>query len=477
MNSARLWNCGNLFAIAVLCTLVSTGPAAAQSAREICFKGMGDKKIAACSEAIRQDPRNSIYYFNRGNAWDDKGNKDKAIADYDEAIRLDPLYASAHYNRGNVWFDKGDRDKAIADYSQAIRLDPLHASAHFNRGNMWSDKGEKDQAIADYSEAIRLNPKHANAHYNRARAWEYKNSLQEALRDFKRYNELVPSDADGLKSISRVEAKIQAQQNQADNQAVDQASSKQQLAAVQPAQPALAGVNQERRVALVIGNTKYLYAPALSNPVNDAQLLSATLRSAGFQSVTMKTDLTREQTIQSLREFAGISDSADWAVVYYSGHGIEFAGINYMIPVDAQLKADRDIDLEAVDVGKVLSSIEGAKRLRLVILDACRDNPFASQMRRTMASRSVGRGLARMEPEAGTLVVYAAKHGETALDGDGRNSPFVQALAQRIQERPPQEIRRLFDLVRDDVMETTHKRQQPFSYGSLSGREDFYFLR
>jgi uncharacterized caspase-like protein len=128
-------------------------------------------------------------------------------------------------------------------------------------------------------------------------------------------------------------------------------------------------------------------------------------------------------------------------------------------------------------VDKVLSSIQGAKRLRLVILDACRDNPFASQMKRTMAAKSagIGIGLARMEPEAGTLIAYAAKHGEFALDGTGQNSPFVQALTRRIHEKPSQEIRRLFDLVRDDVMESTRRQQQPFTYGSLSGREDFFF--
>ena len=113
----------------------------------------------------------------------------------------------------------------------------------------------------------------------------------------------------------------------------------------------------------------------------------------------------------------GDANSADWAIVYYSGHGIELGGVNYIIPIDAKLETDRDIALETIDVGLILNSIEGAKRLRLVILDACRDNPFASQIRRTMATRSLGKGLARLEPEAGTLVVYAAKHGETALDG------------------------------------------------------------
>jgi uncharacterized caspase-like protein len=122
-----------------------------------------------------------------------------------------------------------------------------------------------------------------------------------------------------------------------------------------------------------------------------------------------------------------------------------------------------------------LSAIEGARKLRLVVLDACRDNPFLNQMKRTMGTRAIGQGLARIEPEAGTLVVYAAKHGETALDGSGSNSPFVESLIKRIPT-PNLEIRRLFDLVRDDVMDMTAKKQQPFSYGSLSGREDYYFV-
>ena len=212
----------------------------------------------------------------------------------------------------------------------------------------------------------------------------------------------------------------------------------------------------------------------LPNAVNDAQALSRVLTATGFQSVTLKTDLTRDQTLSALADFAKLADSADWAAVYYSGHGIESRGLNYIIPVDAKLKVDRDVDLEAVDVNKVLSAIEGAKKLRLIILDACRDNPFLDQMKRTVATRSISRGLGPMEPDAGMLIVYAAKHGETALDGDGNNSPFATALINRIRT-PNLELRRLFDLVRDDVMAITSRRQQPFSYGSLSGSEDFYF--
>lgn len=256
--------------------------------------------------------------------------------------------------------------------------------------------------------------------------------------------------------------------------------------AVTPAQPAIVTpatmttppiVNASfgRRVALIIGNGNYEHAPKLPNATNDARALAAALTASGFQSVTLKLDLKREEVFAALSDFARLADNADWAVVYYSGHGIEYRGTNYIIPVDARLLVDRDIDLEAVDVGKVMDVVDSAKRLRLIILDACRNNPFLDQMKRTIASRAITRGLAPVEPDAGSLIVYSAKGGETALDGDGQDSPFATALLNRIR-MPNLEIRRLFDLVRDDVMASTNNQQQPFTYGSLSGSEDFYFV-
>jgi len=231
-----------------------------------------------------------------------------------------------------------------------------------------------------------------------------------------------------------------------------------------------------KRIALVIGNSAYQNVPALPNPGRDATLVADALRRANFQIVTLQNDLNREQLVGALREFARQAESADWAVVYYAGHGMEVAGVNYLVPVDARISSDRDVSLEAVSIDQVLNSAERAKRLRLVLLDACRDNPFASQMKRTMtvASRSVSRGLAQMEPDPGTLVVFAAKHGETALDGDAANSPFATAFVKNMQV-PGVEVRRLFDNVRDDVMEMTERRQQPYTYGSVPGRVDFYF--
>ncbi len=163
-------------------------------------------------------------------------------------------------------------------------------------------------------------------------------------------------------------------------------------------------------------------------------------------------------------------------MVYYAGHGIEVGGTNYLLPVDAQLKTDRDVQFEAVTLDQVLSSVEGARKLRIIILDACRNNPFIPEMARTMTSRSIGRGLARVEPETGgTLVVYATKAGQVALDGalGQNNSPFVAALTRNLV-KPGLEINRVFRAVRDDVLAETDRRQEPFVYGSLPN-EDFYF--
>jgi uncharacterized caspase-like protein len=224
----------------------------------------------------------------------------------------------------------------------------------------------------------------------------------------------------------------------------------------------------------VIGNSSYRNVPALANPSRDANTVAAALRASGFKTVQLQSDLTRETLTNALHKFASEADRADWAVVYYAGHGIEVNGTNYLIPIDATLAVDRDVEFETVPLERVMSAVGGARKLRLVLLDACRDNPFANKMKRSVGTRSAGRGLASVEPEAGTLVVFAAKAGQLASDGADGNSPFVASLVKRMST-PGLEIRRLFDYVRDDVLDATRRQQQPFSYGSLPGSEDYYF--
>jgi uncharacterized caspase-like protein len=213
----------------------------------------------------------------------------------------------------------------------------------------------------------------------------------------------------------------------------------------------------------------------LANPPRDAKLIASTLRDLGFATVTLAPDLTRDKFFAALHEFGTVAEKADWAVVYYAGHGMEIGGVNYLIPTDARLAADRDAETQAVALEQLIAAVSGARKLRLVILDACRDNPFQKTMQRTIALKLVSRGFSNIEPEAGFMVVYAAKHGETALDGDSVNSPFATILARELRT-PKIEVRKLFDIVRDDVWAATKHGQQPFTYGSPPGREDFYFV-
>jgi Caspase domain len=230
----------------------------------------------------------------------------------------------------------------------------------------------------------------------------------------------------------------------------------------------------DTRVALVIGNGRYAAVPRLDNPPHDATAVADALKRTGF-SVDIVQNASRADMIGALRDFQKKAENSDWAVIYYAGHGLEIGGTNYLVPIDAKLATDTDVQDEAVSLDRMMSAIESARQLRLVILDACRNNPFVPAMKRSLANRAIGRGLARVEPDAGTLVVYAAAHGQVAADGEGTNSPFATSLVRRLAQ-PGLEVRRLFDIVRDDVMDATAKEQQPFAYGSLSGRQDFYFI-
>jgi hypothetical protein len=229
-----------------------------------------------------------------------------------------------------------------------------------------------------------------------------------------------------------------------------------------------------RRIALIIGNSTYAGVPVLKNPATDARAIADTLTGLGFEKVTLKLDLDRQATWAALAEFADDAARADWAVVYYAGHGIELDGQNYLIPTDATLDSDRRVLFETVPLDHVVEATSGARKFRLVILDACRNNPFLQTMTRVASTRSIGRGLSRVEPQGGVLVAYAAKAGEVALDGDTGNSPFVQALVGELRQ-PGVEVGFLFRRVRDSVLDLTNGTQEPYTYGSLPGREELYF--
>ena len=235
------------------------------------------------------------------------------------------------------------------------------------------------------------------------------------------------------------------------------------MATALPAQAA-----PDRRVALVIGNSAYTAVPRLANPQRDATAISASLKRLGFE-VVEGYDLKMDEMTGIVREFAQKLDGAKAGVVYYAGHGIAVGDENYLIPVDASLKSEADLDFRAVNVQLILRQMQRDERVNILILDACRDNPFATQL--AAKSRSVARGLTAIETQSasGILIAFATDPRATALDGekDG-NSPFTSALLKHI-ETPEVSITTVMDRVRADVWENTGKKQKPWTNSSIIG--------
>ena len=226
------------------------------------------------------------------------------------------------------------------------------------------------------------------------------------------------------------------------------------------------------RLALIFGNSNYQNAPRLPNPVNDATDVASAFERLGF-SVTLVKNGTFDSMRRALLDFAQQAQSADIAVLYFAGHGMEIRDENWLIPIDAELRLDVAASQEAVALASIMPMVSRARKLGLVILDACRDNPFGKQLQSSLPGRSLpSRGLASVEPPGSVLVAFAAKHGTTADDGGGRNSPFTTALLRNL-ETPGLEVGYLFRNVHDEVYTATEHRQEPYVYGTLS-KEPIY---
>jgi tetratricopeptide (TPR) repeat protein len=499
-----------------------------------------DRSIRGCTLALKlklPSEFRSGLYNNRANAWRSKGEYDRAFADFDEAIRLGPKNSAARNDRGIAWNARGEYDRAVADLTEAIRIAPKFPLGYANRGEAWRLKGDLEQALVDLDKAVSLEPRGSLVYAYRGDTLRYKGEFARAIADYESALKNLPDYIPALTGLGLTYEKMgdlakartkfeQARDSQSKARFSEPSSSsletaRARLAALDSgvAQPAIpislpqaksatsiptptvsvtaaspatakaSDTKQGRRVALVIGNSAYRNVPALANPQKDALAIAASLRNVGFE-VIMSNDVTREKMVDSLRNFANEAEKSDWAVVYYAGHGMEVGGINYLVPIDAKIAVDRDIQYEAVPLAQVLNAADTARKIKLVMLDACRDNPFTP--RKTAAPEVVaasmstagapittrssnGRGLAEVKVTGATLVVYAAKDGQVALDGEGGNSPFAVAVTQRVAT-PGVEINKIFRLVRDDVMEATAGRQEPYTYGSLPGKEDFFFV-
>jgi tetratricopeptide (TPR) repeat protein len=414
-------------------------------------KGALQSALDDFTAAIRWAPNMLVGYTNRGRVETLNKDYDAAIADFAAAEKIDANAPQLHSNRCITYGAMGKFDEAIAECNVVININPKNQYVMANRADVYLARGNMDAALKDYNAILALNPNNVRAHVGRGQLFERRRDLTQARADYR-------SAAVALTKYDDIDV-VMARK-----------TAQERLAALTEGGP---GAATGRRIALLIGNGAYKNVHPLDNPPRDAKLLADQLKGLGFQTVTLANDLTRDKFFESLKAFAADAEKADWAVIYYAGHGFEVGGVNYLVPVDAKLAVDKDAEIEAVALEQVIATVGGARGLRLVILDACRDNPFASTMKHTLELKLVDKGFSDIEPSAGFMVVYAAKHGETALDGEGKDSPFATALAHDIKERV--EVRKLFDIVRDDVWTATKHEQQPFTYGSPPGREDFYF--
>ena len=223
-----------------------------------------------------------------------------------------------------------------------------------------------------------------------------------------------------------------------------------------------------QRVALIIGNGKYAAAPTLRNPVSDAHDLASSLRILGFDVIEME-DATRANMAEAIRNFSGKLTGSDTALFFYAGHGLQLNGENYLVPIDAHIQGVADVRFGTINLNDIMGEMDGKDRANIIILDSCRDNPFAEVLSKSGRSIGTTRGLGRVDNTGvGTLVVYSTQPNNVALDGDGRNSPFTAALLKHVAT-PGLEIRQMISRVRSDVLDATNRVQVPWDNSSLIG--------
>ncbi len=230
-----------------------------------------------------------------------------------------------------------------------------------------------------------------------------------------------------------------------------------------------AALLQEKRLALVIGNSSYPGSSQLANPANDAQDVATTLRDLGFE-VMLYTNLDKKKMRQAIDDFGFKLIDYQLGMFYYAGHGVQSEGVNYLVPVDANPQAESDIRFDCLQADLVVGKMEQARTANIIVLDACRNNPFERSLRR---GGNEG-GLAGMDAPSGSYIAYATAPGKTAADGTGRNGLYTSALLNNLKV-PNLPIEQVFKRVRLEVKRQSNDRQEPWESSSLT--KDIYFIK
>jgi tetratricopeptide (TPR) repeat protein len=492
-----------------------------------------DNALADLEQAIRADPRTSSHFVQRALIWERLDRFPEARADLDSALALDTGNQNAWINRARLWTRYGDIDRAFSDYNQAeavggtqtwdalsgraklavrlgeprkafadwtraAELSPLPTLAaqfHVRAGNLARDYlKEFEKAQLSYGRAFALIPNYPDAFVQRGISFERADRFDEALKDYAKAVEISGSNPLQRAEYDYSRYRLDVLRSRLSRKATDQ-TLPPNINVLSGSAGSMAG-HRGRRVALVLGNAAYAHVSPLMNADRDAESVGFALSEAGFAKVTVATNLDREQMIIALHQFSGEAAGADWAVIYYAGHGIEVQGVNYIIPIDASFDTLQNAPSRAVPIGEIINAAGPAKALRLIALDACRDDPFVQEAHRvasrgrepgkrageipldaaTTRRKEIGGGLAGLQlAELNTVVLYSTQPGQVALDGDELNSPFTRAFVRNIPG-PELDLRLFFERVSDDVANDTQRRQRPAVNGRLRESDRFFFF-
>ncbi len=487
------------------------------------YLGLGDvyletgkwkEALESYKKAVAVAPRNADAQYALGDAYNRMRMHGDAFAPLVKAVQLDPNFAEAHYGIGYAYLSGEQYDKSLSFFKRAIALKPDYDDAHYslaiaylhlgnqkgldderkklatlnpNLAKNLADEIQKfnpafqtavDQTLVAANESPAPSPtkpaspppsptpsnpipeRTASAGIDEAALW---NSIKDSKdpEDFHYYLRTYPTGRFADLARSRVPKKTPPF-------ATPEPSAESRASGFQdrqlqrdPSRPAT-----ERRTALVIGNGAYTHAPPLKNPPNDARDMVVTLKTLGFE-VTAGINVNQREMKRLIREFGMNLKSGGAGLFYYAGHGVQSKGRNYLIPVDAEIQSEPEVEDFGVDVNLVLNFMDDAQNgLNIVILDACRDNPFARSF------RSATNGLAQVDAPTGTLIAYATAPGRVASDGAGRNGLYTSELLRQLPA-PGLAVTEVFMRVRAEVMKQTANKQVPWEASSLVG--SFYF--
>jgi tetratricopeptide (TPR) repeat protein len=423
-----------------------------------------DEGLADAEMAMSFAPNDEYMLVAAGNGYFAKQDFAKASALYAQAQEADSTSSRASSGLAAATLEQGDADKALALLDTALLQSPDKLAPYAMRGHVILSKGRVDEAIGNFEKALSDNNLDGVAYWGLGLAHAQKGDAQKARLNFE--ESLKPHRLYRFQQ-QRAEAAMLALANgKTDNQ---------QVATDGTAEPPVVKVpviafEPGKRVALVIGNSAYENANPLPNPTRDAKAIATALKALGFE-VLEGEDLNLAAMQGKLKEFAQKAVTADVALFYYAGHGMQVGDKNYLVPTDAALKEATAVDFELIDINKsVLQFLGGDDRTGIIILDSCRDNPLSRSFSRSFGktrSGSVAQGMAPMSADEGGLIIaFATAPGDVAEDGDGENSPFTTALVKHLAT-PGIELEQMMKRVKKDVYLATNKRQQPWVNSAL----------